>query len=65
MQWEYQIAVIRDLTISGDPSFFGRDNRDRETTVSELNEYGAEGWELVNVLPVGAEWLGIFKRPNE
>ena len=65
MQWEYQIVVTRDLTMSGDPSSFGRENRDRETTVSEMNEYGAEGWELVNVLPAGAEWLAVFKRPKE
>ena len=65
MLWEYQIVVTRDLTISGDPSSFRRENRDRETTVSELNEFGTEGWELVNVFPAGAEWLAVFKRPKE
>ena len=65
MQWEYLIAVTRDLTIGGDPASFDEENSDRETTVSELNEYGAEQWELVSLQPVGAEWLATFKRPIE
>ncbi len=63
MQWEYLIVVTRDLTISG-PVSFGQENVDRDTTVCELNEYGAEGWELVSLQPAGAEWLAIFKRPE-
>ena len=65
MQWEYLIAVTRDLTIGGDPASFGEENLDRETTVSELNEYGAGQWELVSLQPAGAEWLATFKRPIE
>ena len=65
MQWEYLIAVTRDLTIGGNPASFGEENLGRETTVSELNEFGAEQWELVSLQPAGAEWLAIFKRPIE
>ena len=63
MRWEYLIVVTRNLTISG-PESFGQENLDRETTVNELNEYGAEGWELVSLQLAGAEWLATFKRPE-
>ena len=65
MRWEYLIAVTRNLAISGDPGSFGEENLDRDRTVEELNEYGAEGWELVSIQPAGAEWLATFKRPRE
>lgn len=55
--------VTRNLTIRG-PEAIERENLDRETTVNGLNDYGAEGWELVSLLPTGAEWLAIFKRPE-
>ena len=65
MQWEYLIAVTRNLTIGGDPGSFGQENVDRQTTVGELNEYGGDEWELVSLQPAGAEWLATFKRPRE
>ena len=65
MQWEYLIAVTRSLTIGGDPSSFGQENADRQTTIGELNEYGANEWELVSLQPAGAEWLATFKRPKQ
>ena len=63
MQWEYLIIVIRNLSIGG-PESFGQENLIRESTVDELNEYGAEGWELVSLQLAGVEWLAIFKRPE-
>ena len=65
MQWEYLIAVTRDLNIGGDPESFGQENVDRQTTIGELNEYGADVWELVSLQPAGAEWLATFKRPKQ
>jgi len=65
MQWEYLIAVTRDLNIAGDPESFGQENVDRQTTIGELNEYGADEWELVSLQPAGAEWLATFKRPKQ
>ena len=65
MQWEYLIAATRDLNIAGDPESFGQENVDRRTTIGELNEYGADEWELVSLQPAGAEWLATFKRPKQ
>ena len=65
MQWEYLIAVTRNLTIGGDPESFGQENVDRQTTIGELNEYGSDEWELVGLQPAGAEWLATFKRPKQ
>lgn len=48
MEWEYLIAVTRNLTIGGQASSFGVENQDRQETVGELDEYGMEGWELVD-----------------
>ncbi len=62
MEWEYLIAVTRNLTISGEASSFGVENLDRQETIKDLNEYGAEGWELVSLQPAGAEWLAALKR---
>ena len=64
MQWEYLIVVTRDLTNGGDPASFGEEDLVRETTVGELNEYGAGEWELVSLQLAGVEWLAIFKRPE-
>ena len=62
MEWEYLLVVTRNLTIGGGPASFGEENLDRLETVGELNEYGAEEWELVSLQPAGAEWLATLKR---
>ena len=62
VEWEYLIVVTRNLTLGGGASSFGVENKDREATVGELNEYGAEEWELVSLQPAGAEWLATLKR---
>ena len=48
-RWEYKVLV---LTASGNT----KDHR------IELNDAGAEGWELVSVTPCGAGFLAYFKR---
>jgi hypothetical protein len=62
LEWEYLIVVTRNLDIGGGASSFGVENHDREETVGELNEYGAEEWELISLQPAGAEWLATLKR---
>ncbi len=48
-QWEYKVLV---LTASGST----KDHR------AELNDAGAEGWDLVSVAPCGAGFLAYLKR---
>ena len=62
MEWEYLIVVTRNLDIGGGATSFGVENHDREEAVGELNEYGAEEWELISLQPAGAEWLATLKR---
>ncbi len=53
--------VTRKLTIRG-PEAIERENLDRETTVNELNKYGAEGWWLVSLQLTAARGVDATAR---
>ena len=53
--------VTRNLTIRGTEAL-EREKLDRETTVNELNEYGAEGWELISLQPTAARGVEATAR---
>ena len=63
MLYEYRIERLRAISIA--PSFEGHEGEvnDIKQTVSDLNKWGQDAWELVSVAPAGAEWLAFLKRP--
>ena len=60
MLYRYRVERLRAISIS--PSFECEIN-DISQTVSDLNKWGSDGWELVSVVPAGTEWLAFLKKP--
>ena len=61
MPYEYEIKKLRILSISEDDPDGGEN--DIKQTVADLNKWARDDWELVSVVPAGAEWLAFLKRP--
>ena len=61
MRYEYMIKRLRPLTISEDDPDGGENNLNQ--TVADLNKWACDDWELVSVVPAGAEFLAFLKRP--
>ena len=63
MRYEYKIKRLRTLSIS--PSFanYKSEVADINRTVADLNKWALDDWELVSVVPAGAEFLAFLKRP--
>lgn len=61
MLYEYKIKKLRILSISEDDPDGGENNI--KQTVADLNKWARDDWELVSVVPAGAEWLAFLKRP--
>jgi len=75
--WEYQITTVtKTVIVEG----FLRDKEQEEwisieeglvypekraEIIAQLNVEGRDGWELVNVLPVGAGILCFWKKPKK
>ena len=57
--YEYEIKRLRPLMVSDHSGI----NNDIKQTIYDLNKLGQDGWELVSVVPAGAESLAFLKRP--
>ncbi len=64
MPYEYRIERLRVISISPSMANYESEVVDIRQTVSDLNKWARDGgWELVSVVPAGAEWLAFLKRP--
>lgn len=63
MLYEYKVERLRALTISSSFDNHEGEVNDIEQTVADLNKWARDDWELVSVVPAGAEWLAFLKRP--
>ena len=49
-KWEYAVIPLKS------------DNRSDRTDKNTLDTYGAEGWELINIVKIGLQLIAYFKR---
>jgi hypothetical protein len=56
-QWEYTSLPIENVRL-----FFTVPTNYLEQFIITLNEWGEQGWQLVQVVPSGATYVAIFKR---
>ena len=60
MSWEYRIWAARNLTSHAEIAS-ASELVDRQRTVNDLNQWDEEGWELVSLVPGGAEWIAVLR----